>query len=98
MALLGTRISKRTIDALRAFRHIRIALDSDEAGQRASAELASALGPRSVIVELPPGVHDVNDLGCSADGRRAFERCLEPNNGRKIAWETTDQATARVAA
>jgi DNA primase len=98
VALLGTRISKRTVDALRGFTPVYIALDSDEAGQRASAELAASVGPRSVIVELPPGVHDVNDLGCSADCRRAFERCLELNIGRKIAWETTDQATARIAA
>ena len=99
VALLGTRVTKRTIEGLRRFRRIYIALDSDEAGHRAAAELASALGARASVLELPCGVHDLNDLGRSADGRHAFERCLElANNGRKIAWETTDEQATRRAA
>ncbi len=95
VALLGTRTSKRIVETLRRFRSVYIALDSDDAGQHASAELASALGRNAAVVELPTGIHDLNDLGRSTDGRQAFERCLElANNGRKIVW-TTDEQQAR---
>jgi DNA primase len=99
VGLLGTRTSKRAIEALQRFDHVYIALDSDDAGRRASAELALAIGAKAVVVELPAGVHDVNDLGRLVDGRRAFEHCLElANNGRKIVWETTDEQATRQAA
>ena len=99
LALLGTRISKHVIEALGRFRLVYIALDSDEAGRRASAELASALGPRAMVVELPAGIHDLNDLGRSADGRQAFERCLElATDGKENQWERTDAPQTRQAA
>ena len=99
VALLGTRISKHTVETLRRFSHVYIALDSDDAGRRASAELASALGPRAVVVELPTGVHDLNDLGRSTPDRRAFERCLElTNNGKDYQWERTQEPTLGRAA
>lgn len=99
VALLGTRVTKRTTEGLQRFRRVYIALDSDDAGRRASAELAAAVGSRAAVVELPHGVHDLNDLGRSPEGRQAFERCLElANNGRKIEWETTDEPKARRAA
>jgi DNA primase len=99
VALLGTRISRHMIEALGRFRRVYIALDSDEAGRRASGELASALGPRAMVVELPVGVHDLNDLGCSADGRQAFERFLElATNGKEGRWERTDTPQTRQAA
>jgi DNA primase len=99
VALLGTRSSKHTVETLRRFSRVYIALDSDGAGRRASAELASALGSRAAIVELPTGVHDVNDLGRSTSGRRAFERCLElAKKGRDNEWERTEEPTARRAA
>lgn len=99
VALLGTRSSKHTVETLRRFSRVYIALDSDEPGRRAAAELASALGPRAVVVELPTGVHDLNDLGRSTPDRRAFERCLEfTNNGKDDQWERTQEPTARRAA
>ena len=99
VALLGTRISKHTVETLRRFSRVYIALDSDDAGRRAAAELASDLGPRAVIVELPTGVHDLNDLGRSTPNRRAFERCLElTNNGKDDQWERTQEPTLRRAA
>lgn len=99
VALLGARTSKHAVDALRRFLRVFIALDSDDAGRRASAELASALAPRAAIVELPPGVHDLNDLGRSASGRQAFERCLElATSGKENQWERTDESTAQRAA
>lgn len=99
VALLGSRISKRVIHELTPFRRVYIALDSDEAGRHASADLASALGQRAAVVELPPGAHDLNDLGRSRDGRRAFERCLELATDRKEnQWQRTDEPAARQAA
>jgi DNA primase len=94
IALLGTRISKHTVETLRRFSRVYIALDSDDAGRRASAELDSALGSRAAVVELPAGVHDVNDLGRATSGRRAFERCLEIVRKRKDhQWERTQEPT-----
>jgi len=99
IALLGTRISKHMVEALGRFRLVYVALDSDEAGQRASAELASALGARAMVVALPAGIHDLNDLGRSADGGQAFERCLElANDGKGDRWEPTDEPATRQAA
>lgn len=99
VALLGTRITRRAIDALTGFRRVYIALDSDDAGRRASAELASALGERAAVIELPFGAHDLNNLERLADGRRAFERCLELATERKEdGWQRTDETAARQAA
>jgi DNA primase len=99
VALLGTRVSKHTVETLRRFSHVYIALDSDNAGRRASAELASALRARATIVELPAGVHDLNDLGRSTGGRQAFERCLEiATKGKDNKWKRTEEPTARRAA
>lgn len=96
VALLGTRITNRVVHKLTRFPHVYIALDSGNAGRRASTELASALGERAAIIELPLGVHDLNDLGRLADGRRAFERCLELANDRKEnRWQRTDEPAAR---
>jgi len=99
VALLGTRISRHMIEALGRFRRVYIALDSDDAGHRASADLGSALGPRAMVVELAAGIHDLNDLGRSADGWRAFERCLElATTQRRTNWERTDAPQTRQAA
>lgn len=99
VALLGTRSSKHTVETLRRFSRVYIALDSDDPGRRAAAELASALGSRAAIVELPTGVHDLNDLGRSTGGRQAFERCLEIAKKRKDdQWERTQEPTLRRAA
>lgn len=99
VALLGTRISRRVTDVLTRFRRVYIALDSDEAGRRASAELASALGQRAVIIRLPLGAHDLNDLGRLAGGRQAFERCLEfATDGKENRWQRPDERAARRAA
>ncbi len=64
-----------------------------------SADLGSALGPRAMVVELAAGIHDLNDLGRSADGWRAFERCLElATTQRRTNWERTDAPQTRQAA
>ncbi|MDP2949773.1 MAG: CHC2 zinc finger domain-containing protein [Chloroflexota bacterium] len=83
VALLGTHTSRSTVQTLARFRRVYLALDADEAGHRAAARLTSALRPRAIAVELPPGVHDLNDLGRSPAGREAFQRCLEDANRRR---------------
>jgi DNA primase len=91
VALLGTHVSRSTAQTLARFRRVYLALDADEAGRRAADGLAAALGRRAIVVELPPGVHDLNDLGCSPAGREAFQRCLEETNRRREErWDTFD--------
>jgi len=104
VALLGTHVSRSTERALTRFRRVYLALDADEAGRRAAARLMSALGPRAIAVELPPGVHDLNDLGRrdrqgSPAGAEAFQRCLEHATRRKeTRWDTFDTTAGRQAA
>jgi DNA primase len=91
VALLGTHISRFTVQSLAPFRRVYLALDADEAGRRAADGLTAALGQRAIVVELPPGVHDLNDLGRSPAGREAFQRCLEDGTHRKEKrWYTFD--------
>ncbi|MDO8613268.1 MAG: CHC2 zinc finger domain-containing protein [Dehalococcoidia bacterium] len=99
VALLGTHVSRSAQRALMRFRRVYLALDADEAGRRAIATLMSALGPRAIAVELPPGVHDLNDLGRSLAGAEAFQRCLEHATRRKeTRWDTFDTTAGRRAA
>ncbi len=92
VALLGARVSRSTVQALGRFRRVYLALDNDEVGRRAAAQIASELGARCVIVDLPPGIHDLNDLGRRPNGREAFLRCLEEAKARKERqWDTCDR-------
>ena len=95
VALLGTHVSRSTAQTLARFRRVYLALDSDEAGRRAAGGLATALGQRAAAVELPTGVHDLNDLGRSATGRETFQSCLELAAHRKEKrWYTFDATAA----
>jgi len=99
VALLGTHVSRPAERALARFRRVYLALDADEAGRRATEQLMSALGSRAIPVELPSGVHDLNDLGRSDDGAEAFQRCLEIAVRRnETRWQTFDEAGGRQAA
>lgn len=96
VALLGTRVSRATIQALSPFHRVYLALDSDEAGRRATEQLMSALESQAMPVELPSGVHDLNDLGRTPAGREAFQRCLRiALNRRETRWQTFDAAVRR---
>lgn len=75
VALLGTRVSDQAERRLDRFGQVYLALDNDEAGQQATAELAEHLGHRPIPVRLPPGVHDVSSLAQNG-GRAAFIRCI----------------------
>jgi len=104
VALLGTHVSRSAERALMRFRRVYLALDADEAGRRAAATLMSALGARAIAVELPSGVHDLNDLGRrdrqgSPAGAEAFQRCLEHATHRKeTRWDTFDTTAGQRAA
>lgn len=76
VALLGTRVPGRAAHLLERFDEVYLVLDPDEAGREATAELCERLGDRGVPVALPPGVSDLNRLGCQRDGRGTFTRCV----------------------
>ena len=58
-----------------------------------------ALGSRAMPVELPFGVHDLNDLGRAPGGGEAFQRCLEIAVRRnETRWQTFDATAGRKAA
>ena len=99
VALLGTHVSRSAERALARFRRVYLALDADDAGRRATATLTSALGTRAIPVELPSGVHDLNDLGRSPNCGEAFQRCLEFAVRRnETRWQTFDDTAGRRAA
>jgi DNA primase len=60
-----------------------LVLDGDEAGRAATAHLATALGERARVLELPDGIKDVNELGTRPDGRQTFFRLLDEAKGRR---------------
>ncbi len=94
VALLGTHVSRATLQLLRGFRRVVVALDADAAGAQAAARLVEALagdgGPgRTRVVALPAGAHDLSELGQRPDGRRRFAEAL--------AAATPELADAEVA-
>jgi DNA primase len=99
VALLGTHVSRSAAQALARFRRVYLALDADEAGRRAASQIAADLYGRGVIVDLPPGIHDLNDLGRLPNGRKAFQRCIElATREKERTWDTFDAASALRAA
>ena len=76
-ALLGTQAGRDTLRLLGRARSIVLVLDGDEAGREGAAQLASAIGERARVVELPEGVKDVNELGVQPGGRETFFRLLD---------------------
>jgi len=99
VALLGTHVSRQAAHALARFRRVYLALDADEAGRRAASQIAADLDGRGMIVNLPPNVHDLNDLGRLPDGQKAFQRGIELATSKKErTWDTFDTAPALRAA
>ena len=76
VALLGTHCSREALATLRGFRRVYLALDADEAGRQAALRVANELGAGAVVVPLPDGAADLNELGCHPDGRAAFLQAL----------------------
>jgi DNA primase len=90
VALLGTHLSRAALGALRSFRRVYLALDADGPGRRATDRLVSELGTQAIVVPLPPGVHDLNELGCRPAGREGFLRSLTNARTRmEESWPNT---------
>lgn len=77
LALVGTRVRPAVLRTLGArFSRLYVAMDADDAGQKATRALVEGLGPRAVPVRLPAGVKDVAELAMRPDGRAAFAGAL----------------------
>ena len=84
LAMVGTHVRPAALDALKRFERIYLVLDTDEAGQKASRELALVLGSRATEVILP-GVKDVAELAPKPDGRAILARALHQWEGAVAA-------------
>jgi hypothetical protein len=73
VALGGTRGRPEVIAALARFPRVFLALDADEAGRAATADLVRVLGSRAVPVALP-GVIDPAELALAPNGHAALKR------------------------
>ncbi|MCY4639683.1 MAG: CHC2 zinc finger domain-containing protein [Chloroflexi bacterium] len=76
-ALLGTQPGRGALRLLERARSVVLVMDSDEAGRDAARKLAGALGARARVLELPPGVKDVSELGARPGGRETFFGLLD---------------------
>jgi DNA primase len=76
MATLGTSIKPQ--DAWRLARAAQVVFvpDSDEAGEAAATRWREAVG-HGVVLRLPEGVDDVNDLAQQPDRETVFHRLVE---------------------
>lgn len=92
VALVGTHLSPTALQALSPFDRVYLALDADEAGRRATAAMTPQLGDRALAVDLPRGVHDLNELGQVEGGRDCFLRALADartrHDGRRRSSDT----------
>ncbi len=96
VALVGTHVPHDALVALGRFQRVYLALDADGAGRRAAAGLVAQLRDRAVIVPLPPGVHDLNELGQRRDGRDAFLRSLHAARERlDDSWQSQTEHARR---
>lgn len=84
LALVGTHVRPAALDALKRFECVYLVLDTDDAGRKASGELAQVLGSRATEVILP-GVKDVADLALRPDGHTIFARALHQSEGTLAA-------------
>jgi DNA primase len=75
-ALLGTQVGAERLAFLQRVRRVLIVFDNDEPGREAASDLVRRLGAHALVVTLPEGVKDLNDLGHRPDGRAAFFRSV----------------------
>ena len=80
-ALLGTEPGRGALRLLERARSVVLVMDSDDAGRDAAQRLQGALGGRAQVLELPPGVKDVSELGARPGGREAFFGLLGAGKG-----------------
>jgi DNA primase len=68
---------------LRRFDRVYLALDNDDAGDKGSHILLSALGERAVRVRLPHGCKDPAELAQRPEGARVFAASLRAAEGSR---------------
>lgn len=76
VALAGTYTSDHNLRLLERFDLLYLALDQDDGGRKAIAELARRFGPRAVPLALPPDVKDPAELARRLDGERVFRSAM----------------------
>ena len=76
-ALLGTQAGRGVLRLFERARSIVLVMDGDAPGRDAAATLAAAFGDRARLLELPPGVKDVNELAAQPEGRETFFGLLD---------------------
>ena len=76
-ALLGTQAGRGVLRFFERARSIVLVMDGDGPGREAAAVLAAAFGDRARVLELPPGVKDVNELAAQPEGRETFFGLLD---------------------
>jgi len=76
MAICGTYLNEPSLHELDGWNRLYVALDADDAGEDATAELVRRFGAKVVRVELPPGAKDPADLAPSPDGAEIFACAL----------------------
>ena len=68
----GAAMRAERLTFLDRARKVLLLFDNDVEGRAAAASLSSFLGPRTITVEMPPGVKDLNALGQLQEGRETF--------------------------
>ena len=93
-ALLGTQLRPGALRFLDRARSVVFVLDTDQAGRDAAERLAAEVGDRAIVLHLPGGVKDLNELGTRPGGRETFFRLLdEAQQARRK--EAADAAATR---
>lgn len=78
-ATVGTALAlgaREELAALPASCAIYLAFDRDPPGREAARHLSTRLRQRVLVVQLPSGVKDVNELAQHPDGEARFRECL----------------------
>ena len=76
VAALGAQGMDKVAAALRGCPRVFLALDNDDAGREATANLQALLGRRAAVVNLPLGIGDVGELATLPNGQLIFRRLL----------------------
>jgi DNA primase len=76
LALAGTYAPERNLRLLERFDRLYLALDQDDGGRKATADLVSRFGSRAVPIALPPGVKDPAELVKRLDGEQLFRSAM----------------------
>jgi DNA primase len=94
-ALQGIKVQAQRLAFLERARRIFLVFDNDERGREAVVFLTGLLGDRVRVIELPPGVKDLNDLGQLPDGRATFFELVRMAESQQPKEEVRHAVPAR---